>query len=163
MQNPYTTGEITVRTTAHITGVTGAQNLNIFQLNGAVRVVEQYAIITEATTLTNCTNVYADLWDGTNSEVLTLDGATLSGVSVGTIFTKDKDVTQAYSVIQADQCRVNEVVDEKKLGKPFTVSQKYNTDTFMRFNFTTTDNPINFKMFIKFVWEPVNGGYLTLL
>jgi hypothetical protein len=145
-----------------ITG-TGAVIQNVFQLFGSVRVLEQVAEIASVTTLTNMTNVYADLWDGTNSVLLTADGATLSNAPVGTIFTKDQDVTQPYSVSLADQCRMSEVVDAKRIGKPFTVTQESAADTFIRFRYTTTDAPLSFSMLLKFVFEPLDGGNLVLV
>lgn len=156
------TREVTFRRYINVTG-TGSVTTNVFQVVGAVRVTEQAAVITSITTLTNLTNLYADLYDGTVAEDLTLDGATLSGAQVGTVFTKDKVVTQAYSVYQADQCRCSEVLDAKKIGKPFTVIPKNGADTFIRMNYTTTDAPVDFTMFLKFSYEPLDSGYLVCL
>jgi hypothetical protein len=135
----------------------------VFKVVGTVRVLNQYAQITEATTLTNCTAVYATLYDGTNTVDLTLDGAVLSGAPVGTFFTRDKDATNAYSVAVSDQCRMNEVTSEKTIGRPFTLTQKNGADTYVRFHYTTTDSPIDFVMRLRFVWEPVDGGYLEIV
>jgi hypothetical protein len=162
MRNPYSDGTVTFRKDIPITG-TGALTVNVFQVIGAVRVVEQVAELVSVTTLTNATNVYADLWDGTNACNLTADGATLSGAPVGSVFTKDKVAANAYSVLLADECRVSEVIDAKKIGRAFTVAQKSGTDTFIRFHLTTTDNPVNFTMHLKFVYEPVDGGRLVYL
>lgn len=141
----------------------GSWAINVFQLFGSVRIVDQFAEITEITSLVDCTNVYASLYDGTASMNLTNDGIDLSGAPVGTLFTKDKEVTQAYSVSKADQCRVNEIIQDVKIGKPFTVTQKSEVDTFLRFHLTTTDDPLSFKMLLKFVYAPLDGGYLELL
>jgi hypothetical protein len=144
-------------------GGTGAQTLNVFKVHGSVRVIEQYAEIIEATTLTNCTAVYADLYDGTNTVDLTANGATLSGAPVGTIFTRDKVATQPYSVSVADQCRMSEVLSTPIVGLPFTVTQKNGADTYIRFHYTTTDAPIDFVMLLRFCWSPVDGGYLEIV
>lgn len=144
-------------------GGTGSQVVNVFKILGLVRVVEQAAEITRVGTLTNLTNLYATLYDGTNSEDLTADGAALSGMPVGTSFMKDKIITQPYSVFDASQCRVSETLDDKRLGKPFTVLQKSGTDTFIRMHYTTTDNPVDFDLFIHFEWQPINGGRLVRL
>jgi len=155
--------EITLVKEVTVSASAGANTVNVFQLEGTVRVTEQVAEITEVTTLTNCTAVYATLYDGTNTVNLTADGATLSGLPVGTVFTKDKDVTETYSVLDASQCRVNEVVDDKKIGKPFTITQKNGANTYIRLHFTTTDDPISFKILLKFKYVPIDGGSLTWL
>lgn len=141
----------------------GAHAVNFFQVFGTVRIIDQAAEIVSATTLTNCSNVYATLYDGTNTEILAADGIDLGGAPVGTVFTKDKDVTQLYSLSKSDQCRVNEVVNDRWIGKPFTVTQKNGTNTYIRFHLTTTDDPIVFTMRIRFEWEPLDGGRLVLL
>jgi hypothetical protein len=144
-------------------GGTGSQTLNVFRVYGTIRVINQHAEIIEATTLTNCTNVYATLYDGTNTINLTLDGATLSGAPVGTFFTRDQDSSNAYSVATADQCRMSEVVSDKDIGRPFTVTAKNGAATYIRFHYTTTDSPIDFVMRLRFVWEPVDGGCLEVV
>jgi hypothetical protein len=141
----------------------GAHAVNFFQLFGTVRIIDQAAEIVGITTLTNCSNVYASLYDGTNTEILTLDGIDLGGAPVGTVFTKDKDVTQPYSLSKSDQCRVNEVVNDRWIGKPFTVTQKNGANTFIRFHLTTTDDPIVFVMRLRFEWKPLDGGRLHVL
>jgi hypothetical protein len=134
----------------------------VFEVCGNVRIIEQVAEITRIGTLTNLTNVYATLYDGTNTVNLTADGADLSSATVGTMFTKDKAAAQTYSVYTADECRCSEVLADKRMGLPFSVTAKNGSTTYMRFHYTTTDNPVDFDMFIKFVWEPLDGGCLIL-
>jgi hypothetical protein len=150
-------GEIEIRKTYNITG-TAAITANILQVFGSVRVVNQYAVITEKTTLTNATGIYADAYDGTVAEDLTADGAVISGFAVGSLFFKDKDVTQVYTAMNADQVRVNELLLDNKAGKPFTVIQKNGVDTFIRFHLTTTDTPIDFDVEIVFLYEELGTG-----
>lgn len=142
---------------------TGAQVVNVFKVHGPVRIIEQVAEIVEITTLTNLTNVYSTLYDGTNTINLTLPGATLSGAPIGSIFTRDLDSTNPYSVLLADECRMSEVTSEKEIGRPFTVIPKTGADTFIRFHYTTTDNPVDFVMYVKFIYQPVDGGYITIV
>jgi hypothetical protein len=130
-----------------------------------VRIIEQVATIKSVTTLTNLTGMYADVWDGTSSDLLTDDspGATLSGALVDTHFTKDKDDSFPYTVVLSDQARKNEVSSDRFLGLPFTVNQKAGTDSYIRLHFTTTDNPVDFTIDLLFEWEPVDGGWLEVL
>lgn len=50
---------------------TGAQKVNIFKLNGRARVLGLTGTISGATAITNVTDIYFDLWDGTASTVIT--------------------------------------------------------------------------------------------
>ena len=142
---------------------TGTQVFNILQLTGSVVVTEQWGVITEITTLTNLTSMYADLWDGTLAVPLTNNGATLSGVPVGTLFTRDKLSTSAFSVNSAATGSMLENLDSKKVGRPFVITQKNGVDTFIRLHFTTTDNPVSFKVKIHFEYYPINGSTLAFL
>jgi hypothetical protein len=144
-------------------GGTGSQTINVLQLCGSVRVLEHVAEIVEATTLTNATAVYADLYDGTNTIGLTLSGATLSGCPVGTVFVKDQVSTLAYAVCSADQCRLNESIDLKKMGRPFSITAKGGVDNYIRLHYTTTDNPIDAVLMVKVVYEPLDGGCLVIV
>jgi 2-methylaconitate cis-trans-isomerase PrpF len=146
----------------HITGNNNTYNIPVFKVTGAIRVLDQYAIITETTNITNLTNVHSDLWDGSVSENLTLDGVTLSAAPVGTLFTKDQDVSKAYTVLLADQGRVNEITATKELGKPFLVIQKSGADTFIRFNYTT-NTVLDFKMELFFIYQELNNSALELV
>jgi len=144
-----------------ITG-TGVVNLNVFKITGTVRVFNSWAEITEVTTLNNLTNMHADAWDGTNSVLLTkTPGAVLSGAPVGTFFTKDKSSADTYSVAAADEVRVLEATNKSSV--PFYVTQKSATDTFIRFNFTTTDAPVSFKISVWFEYVPINGGTIVIV
>jgi len=143
-----------------ITG-TGSQTVNLFQLVGAVRVNQALAVIKSITTLTNLTGLYFDLWDGAAAKELTSEGATLSGCLCGAIFIKDQIDTQELSVYDTDQARSSEVIDDKRIGKPFSVMAKHGADTFIRLHYTTTDNPVDFTVWLKIEFEPLNGGYLT--
>lgn len=145
-----------------ITG-TGANTANILQLVGSIIVTNQWAIITEVTTLTNLTNMYSDLYDGTNIVNLTSDGATLSGMPVGTMFTKDKVMSEVYSINDASECRVLETLEDRKIGRPFVITQKNTVDTFIRLHFTSTDAPVSFKVKVHFEYVPLNGSTLTFL
>lgn len=144
-----------------ITGNNLSYNINIFKLIGSVMVLDQYAIITEAIALTNMTDVYADLWDGTNSVKLTNGnpgGMTLSAAPVGTLFTKDLLASSPYSINTADQCRMLEP-GNRDIGRPFIVTQKNGVNTYIRFNYTTNTN-LDMKMTVYFKYKILNSGTL---
>lgn len=149
------TEEIKIEKTFRIVG-TGSLAPDVLKVTGTVRILEQYATITSVTTLNNATGVYADTHDGTNVINLTADGSVLSGCPVDSFFTKDKDSSETYSVAKADQVRMNEVSNEDAVGTPFTITNKNNTDTFIRFHLTTTDNPVDFTIKIVFKYNPLS-------
>lgn len=150
----YVSDEITLSKAIRVTG-TGSIVANILQFTGSIRIIDQYAVITDVTTLNNATGIYATIWDGTNSIDLTADGLVLSGASVDTMFLKDQVSSQPYSVNLADQVRMNEIVDTKKAGRPFTVTNKYNTDSFIRLHLTTTDAPVDFTIMVTFKYVSI--------
>lgn len=133
--------------------------VNVFQVTGYNQVFNIHGYVTDATTLNNLTNAYFDLWDGTNTVPLTkTTGATMSGFAVDSAFIKDADVTTALTTINNSQCRMNEAAVGAKEGAPFTVMQKALTNTYIRFNYTTTDAPINAKLAIQLVFADINAG-----
>jgi len=77
-------------------GGTGAQVVNMFEITGTVKIYTQWAELTRVGTLLNLTGMYADVYDGINTILLTDDtpGAVLSGAPVGSFFTKDKISSQ---------------------------------------------------------------------
>jgi len=144
-----------------VTASSETKSFNVFKVTGTVLIVDQYATITEATALTNCTAVHANAYDGTNTVDLTdaAPGATLSGAPVGTFFTKDGDNSQAFTVNLADEVRVSE--PGNKAAAPFYVTANASADTYIRVTLTT-NTTLNFKMTVWFWWYPVDGGNLEL-
>lgn len=137
-------------------------SVNVFQLTGTVEVKGLHGEITLATTLTNCTSVYFDLWDGTTSVPITkTTGAAFSGFGVGSFFIKDADAAIALSTIQNDQCRIKEAATGTRVFANFLITQKISTNTYVRFNYTTTDAPINAQVSVDIVWADIDNGTIT--
>lgn len=152
--------EETIEGIVNITG-NGATVLNVFKFTGTVRILNQEAVIMAVTDIVTCSNVYATVYDGTNTKDLTADGIDLSGVSVDTYFTKDKIATETYSLNASDEVRVLETLDDRKAGRPFSVTAKNGVDNFIQFRFTGDANT-DFDMFVKFDFEIVNGATIEL-
>ena len=149
---------------AHIQADNETKIFNVFQFTGNVRILNQWAEITEITALTNCTGVHADIWDGSVSDLLTDDspGATLSGLALQSLFLKDKTRDQPYTVVDADQVRCIETVAGKRAGRPFSITAKYGATNYIRFH-VTTNTTLDFKMLVFFEYEILNGGSLVLV
>ena len=150
------TGTACLEGTAQITGDNETVTTNVFKYSGPILIVEQWAVITDDTALTNATNIYADIWDGTTAEDLTNDGMTLSGAPVGSFFTKDELATETYTLMLADQGRVLETTGPK-VGGPFLINGKNGVDNFIRFH-VTTNTTLDFSMFVHFEYQVLNGG-----
>lgn len=140
----------------------GSHVVNFFKVTGSVWILEQWAVITEVTDLTNCTAVYSTFYDGTNTVQITADGSVLSGLSVGSAFSKLQDETQTYTVIDASQARITVPGSIKKQAYPFVLTQKNGVDSFLRLHLSTTSG-VNFKIMTMFDWAPINGGNLEIL
>lgn len=137
-------------------------NVNVFQLTGTVNILALHGEIVTATTLTNCTSVYFDLWDGTNSTAITkTTGASLSGYAAGGFMIKDSDSATALSTVQNNQARVKEAGTGARLFNEFLCTQKASTNTYIRFNYTTTDAPINATIQVGIVYVDLDNGTVT--
>jgi len=112
-------------------------SVNVFQVTGYNKCYDIHGEVLSVTLMSNCTNCYFDLWDGTTSVPITkTTGATLSGVGVGSGFVKDADVSSALTIIDNATCKMKEAAVGAKEGAPFTVTQKIATNTYIRFRFT---------------------------
>ena len=152
--------EKTIEGIVNVTG-NGATILNVFKFTKTVRILHQEALIMAITDIVTCSNVYATIYDGTNIKDLTADGIDLSGVPVGTYFTKDKIAANTYTMSEADEVRIIETVEDRKAGRPFSVTAKDGVDNFIQFRFTGDANT-DFDMFVHFNFELVNGATLEL-
>jgi len=137
-------------------------NVNVFQVTGMVEVTSIHAEVVDATTLTNCTDVAFDLWDGTLSTALTKasPGGVLSGVAVGTGMVKTAIASTLLTVLDNATGVLQEVAGIK-VAQAFYVVKKNGADTFIRFNYTTTDAPINAQIKVDIVWADIDSGTIV--
>lgn len=136
----------------------GAQTVNVFQVTGVVRVLNQWARITEVTLMDNVTAVYATLYDGTTTTNLTANGITLSNLGVNTYFTKDQLSAQTYSLLPGNVGGMLETIADRDAGRPFTVNQKSGVNTYIQLNATAGGSQQSFKMVLHFEYRLLNGG-----
>ena len=121
----------------------GTQSLNCFQLTGSIKALRLYAEITTASTFTNCTNVFFELYDSTSSVDITKSspGAVLSGLAVGTFMVKNAVASTALEV--ADNVAGAIVEDSTtKIFHQFFLTQKTAANTYIRFTYTSSDAPV---------------------
>lgn len=137
-------------------------SVNVFQLTGVCEMWGIHGYVTDATTLNNCTSVYFDLWDGTTSVPITkTTTASLSGFGVGSFIIKDSDVSSALTTLNNNQCRIDEKSTGAKVDADLIVIQKISTNTYIRFNYTTTDAPINAQIKIDINWADIDSGTIV--
>ena len=117
-------------------------SVNAFTVAGSVRVKKLYGIITTKTTLANLTVGSFDLYDGTNTVQITKADGVLSGFGIGTIFAKIDDNAVTWGVGDNSQVRLIENAGYGNTFMDFVAVQKVSTNTYIRFTYTTTDEPI---------------------
>lgn len=134
-------------------------SVNVFQITGVVQITGIHAEIMDATTLTNCTDIYFDLWDGTaSSPISKTTTAAISGFNVGAFIIKDSALATALATLNNDQARVAEAAAGNKSFFPFLAIQKTATNTYIRFRYTTTDAPINAQIECHIHWTDIDSG-----
>lgn len=136
-------------------------NVNVFQLTGATKIMLLHGEVLTKTTLTNCTKVYFDLYDGTTSVPITkTTGADMNGYNVGAFFIKDADVLTALTILNNNQARIKEAATGNRVNAEFIAVQKTATNTYIRFNYTTTDAPIDATVKIDCHWSDIDSGII---
>ena len=136
-------------------------SVNVFQLTGVVKINLIHGEVMDATTFSNCTSVYFDLWDGTTSVPITkTTGSALSGYGVGGFFIKDADVNSALSTLNNSQTGFKEPATGQRVNTEFLAIQKLSTNTYIRFNYTTTNTPINAQIKVDVSWADIDSGNL---
>jgi hypothetical protein len=130
-------------------------NVNLFKLTGSVKNVKIYGVLTAKTTLANMTSVYFDMYDSTAAVAITKNDGVMSTALVGAVIAKVAAATVTASINLAV---TGTIIDAILLG--FEATQKNSANTYIRFNYATTDAPIAATMKYFVEYESVNGGYL---
>jgi hypothetical protein len=137
-------------------------SVNVFQITGTTKIISFHGEVTAKTTLTNCTSVYFDIWDGTTSVPITkTTGASMSGYNVGAFFIKDANVSSSLTIINNASCGIKEAATGTKVNSELIAIQKTATNTYIRFNYTTTDAPINVSIKVDCGWVDIDSGIIV--
>jgi len=137
-------------------------SVNIAKINGSVEILRIAGIVTNAATLSNCTDVYLEFWNGSEGVAITKSpGATLSGLVLNSYVAKTASAASALSVINASTGGIVEPATGGRTFFPFAITQKGGADTFIRMTYTTTDAPINAHIEWHITWRPQNGGFVS--
>jgi hypothetical protein len=135
-------------------------SINLFLLTGACQVFRLYAQITTKTTLANCTATYFNLYDGTARLPITKNNGVLSGVAVGSVFSKQGAASTTMTVGDATVGALMESASADPFY-PFNVVAKAGVATNIALTYSTTDAPINAVITVYCEYRPINGGSLV--
>jgi len=143
---------------------TGAVVNDVLLMPGNVQITKIYGVITEAGTLVNCTDAHLAVFDETNTVPITkTTTGTLTAAAVGTYFTKNAAAAAVLAIGFNDQCRLTEGVGGAD-GWAFELTASTGAvATTIQFNYTTTDEPIDFDVFFHIEYRSINGGTLAFV
>jgi hypothetical protein len=154
---------ITLITEKTLSANNTTQNINLVKLSGAVRILKLYAIFTNEATLTNMTDCHWDLWDSTASVPITkATTLTLSTAIVGSVVGKTAGAASNAAFSAGTVGAIAEGATPP-LTYEFAVLAKSGANTYIRWNYTTTDAPIAAKMKFYIEYRPIGDGYLTII
>jgi hypothetical protein len=139
----------------------GSESLNIAQLTGTVEIVSIHGFISDATTLANLTGGSLQLWDSTAAVQITKNDGVLSGMAVGTLLVKNAAATDTISIANNATGVVTEAATLSKAFEPFFITQKTGANTYIRWTYTTSDTPIDAKIFWHIRYRPESHGAVT--
>ena len=131
-------------------------SVNIFQITGSVKLLAIYGIVTDVAT--NLTAGFLELYDGTNHPDITKDGIVLSGLTVGTAMFKTGLAGVVLKLADNVICVVSEAALDKKIFSECILTQKTATNTYIRFTYTTSDAPIDAKIFWHVRYKGLDNG-----
>jgi len=129
---------------------------NLFQVTGAVEVLEIFGHVDTSALVGTNTDAYFDLWTAGGGspaqEDMTLDnGADLSTAPVGTIAMKTEDPGKKVTLFNAGSPTVDKGVDPKK--RSIVLNADVDFDTFIRWN--VTGSQVGGKMHFHIIWRPI--------
>jgi hypothetical protein len=136
----------------------GAESINMFQLTGTVEVVSIHGFVSEATTLANLTGGSLQLWDSTAAIQITKNDGVLSGMGVGTLLVKNAVAANTIAIADNAVGALTEGASLAKAFAPFFITQKLGADTYIRWTYTTSDTPIDAKIFWHIKFRPEAHG-----
>jgi hypothetical protein len=162
MLNPNVNNFYELKASVTLAGSGATEILDLFKINGAVKIKELSGIVTSAATLTNMTDCHFNVNDAAADYPITkTTTCTMSTAIVGSIVTKlDTAAAVAYfkdgttgGVIEAGQAQ---------FPYEFVVIKKSGAETVIQFIYTTTDSPIAATMDFYVKYEKIADGYLEV-
>lgn len=140
----------------------GTTSVNLFTVTGSIQVLKLWGVLTTATTLTNCTNLHFDIYDGSAATAITKNtGTTLSGLAVGTTVVKTELSASNLTLMNNATGVLSEASVTKGLAE-FFLAKKTGVTTYVRLTYTSTDTPANAVMTVYAEYRKLSSdGALT--
>ena len=133
----------------------GATHENLFTVTGIVRILQIYAVCTEATDTTTFSDVDFDVYDGATATVMT--GANdLNGMAVKDAIAKTADDATALTFLDGSSAAYYENATRNKLFSEGIIVESSAGTTYIRLGYTgdaTTDVDLTF--IIR--WQPMTS------
>jgi hypothetical protein len=132
------------------------QNIDLFKVTGAIRILELFGILTGNTTFTNCTLIHFNVHDGVNTHQLTAAaGPNMNGFALGSKIEMANTIANPAIALNADQGRTEDGGVGLVISPKSTIAPD-GSDTYIRFTYTTTDTPIEAIMWFYIRWVPLS-------
>jgi hypothetical protein len=139
----------------------GTQHLNCFVITGTVIILEVCGFIKTATTLTNCTAAYFNVWDGTVRTAMTKNDGVLSGLGVESGFFKTAADNVTMTVHDNSAASYTEPTSGVQAFVPGIITDKTGVGTYIAFSYTSTDAPVDATIEACVQYSILNGGTLN--
>ena len=144
--------------TTHIVGSGAGEAVNLFMVEGAVKVYNFFGVVSDVTDVSAVTVAFLELYDDDSKPITKATGTDLSGMNVGSIIGRNAAAATALYLADAS----DGVIADGDLGSDFfaaflALAQK-DTDTYIRFNFTSDSGGYDFTIDWEIVWMPLSEG-----
>ena len=145
-------GKLTYKSVAYACGADEDANVdNIFQVTGAIRVLQLYGLVTDVTNVADFEAFTLEGYDGANSVDLCA-ASELDGITIDTLLLKDED-GDVLTEIDGGQVRYSEVTTRQRVFTEGILLQKTATATYIRsiYNGSNVDAAITWIV----RWQPM--------
>jgi len=138
-------------------------SVNLFSFTGPFRLMELYAIVTEATEAGDCDDAFFNLYDGTNvidlSDDQSASGATLSNITVGSVIGLNNVATEDMFFQKSDQARYLAAANiGSALWQRGLVVAKNGVTNYVRFTYdSAADSALDIDITFVMVYAELNG------
>jgi hypothetical protein len=162
MLNPNVNNFYKLKTSVTLAGSGGLEALDLFKINGAVKIKKLEGIVKSATTLTNMTDCHFNINDATIDVPITKSTTlTMSTAIVGSVVFLDSEETDIAGFLSGATAGLLSSAGYS-WNYSIEVIQKTGVETNIQFVYTTTDTPIAATMDFYVEYEPIANGYLEI-
>jgi len=115
----------------------GAQTENLFEVEGAVEVLQLFGHFHDVTDVSAITAAHLDIYDGASTDLTLAAGTDLSGVIVNSMIGRTGAATSALTLLDSANASIIDGAVGLDLFAPFAANAKEGTKTYIRFCYTS--------------------------